>query len=63
MLTLSEALRTDRLAEFIRQEEARGIGPVARKKIDDAVKRIATTPLKSKGRTSRSTLRGGSSGK
>lgn len=63
MLTLSEALKSGQLRKFIAQEEARGVGPVDRKDLDAAIKRLATTPLKSKGRTSRSTSRGDSSGK
>ena len=54
MLTLSEALKTGQLREFIKQEEKRGIGPADRRKLDAAIKRLATTPLKSKDRTSRS---------
>ena len=63
MLTLTKALKTGRLREFVAQEEARGIGPGSRKKLDTSIKNLATTPLKSKGRTSRSTSRGGSNGK
>ena len=63
MLTLSKALRTGQLREFIAQEEARGIGPVDNTEVDAAIKHLATTPLKSKGRTSRSSSGGGSSGK
>lgn len=63
MLTLSEALKSGQLREFIAQEEARGVGPVSRRKLDAAIKRLAATPLKSKGRTSRSTSRGDSRGK
>jgi hypothetical protein len=63
MLTLTKALETGQLREFIAQEEARGIGPASRKKLDATIKRLATTPLKSKGRTSRSTSHGGSRGK
>jgi hypothetical protein len=63
MLTLTEALRTGRIDDFVKQEEARGIRPADRKVLDAAIKRLATTPLKSKGRTSRSSSRGGSSGK
>jgi len=33
MLTLTEALRTGRLAEFAAQEEKRGVGPVERRKL------------------------------
>lgn len=63
MLTLSKALRTGKLKEFVKQEEARGIGPVEREELDREIKRLATTPLKSKGRTSRSSSRGGSTEK
>jgi hypothetical protein len=62
-LTLTEALRTGRLSEFIAQEEQRGIGPADQKKIDAAIKRLATTPMKSKDRTSRSSSVGGSTEK
>lgn len=60
MLTLSQALRTGRLKDFIAQEEKRGIGPAERKELDATIERLATTPLKSAGRTSRSTFAGGS---
>jgi hypothetical protein len=63
MLTLTEALKNGQLREFIAQEEARGIGPAERKELDATIKRLATTPLKSKGRTSRSSSGGGSTGK
>jgi hypothetical protein len=63
MITLSEALKTDRLAEFIAQEEARGIGPANRKDVDAAIKKLATTPTQSGGRTSRSSSGGGSTEK
>jgi hypothetical protein len=63
MLTLSEALKTGQIAEFVKQEEARGIGPADRKKLERAIKQVATTPLKRSGRTSRSPSRDGSNGK
>jgi hypothetical protein len=63
MLTLSEALKTGKIAEFVKQEEARGIGPIEREELDATIKRLATTPLKSKGRTSRSSSDDGSRGK
>jgi hypothetical protein len=63
MLTLTQALKSGKIAEFIRQEEALGRGPVDREELDAAIKKLATTPLKSKGRTLRSSSRGGSSGK
>ena len=46
MLSLSEALKTGRIAEFIAQEEQRGVGPASRRKLDAAIKRLATKPLK-----------------
>jgi hypothetical protein len=63
MLTLSKALKTGQLRKFIAQEEARGMGPVDREELDAEIKRLATTPLKSKDRTSRSPSGGGSRGK
>jgi hypothetical protein len=63
MLTLTKALKSGLLDEFIAQEEARGIGPVDRQELDDTIKRLAITPPKSKDRTSRSPSGGGSSEK
>ena len=61
-LTLAEALRTKRLPEFIAQEEARGVEPVALKEFQDlAARLIKDTPQANQ--TSRSQPRGGSSGK
>jgi hypothetical protein len=48
MLTLREALKTGRLDDFIAQEEVRGIGPAEREELDATIRRLATTPLKSK---------------
>lgn len=59
MLTLSEALKADRLAEFVRQEEARGIGPAERKKLDKAIARLIKQPRLAD-RTSRSASGDGS---
>jgi len=42
MLTLSEAIKNNRIKDFIVQEEARGIGPADREKLDAAIKRFAT---------------------
>jgi hypothetical protein len=61
--TLTEAIKNGTLREFIAQEEARGIGPVEREELDREIKRLATTPLKSKDRTSRSSSGGGSRGR
>jgi len=43
MLTLKEALRTNRLEEFIKQAEAEGIGPADREKLDQALERGITS--------------------
>jgi hypothetical protein len=62
MLTLSEAIKTERLQEFIIQEEARGISPVDLKEFQDlAARLIKDTPQADQ--TSRFPERGGSSGK
>jgi hypothetical protein len=61
-LTLSTAIKTKRLQEFIAQEEARGVPPANLKEFQDLAKRlIKDTPQA--GQTSRSPGRGGSSGK
>ena len=61
MLTLLEATKSGRLDEFIAQEEARGIGPIDRADFIAAVAAVIKAP-QSKGRTSRSSSRGGSNG-
>ncbi len=58
-LTLSEALKTGRLQEFIDQQEASGVGPVDSGEIDEALTRVITSPAGSR-RASRSPDRGGS---
>jgi hypothetical protein len=64
-LTLSEAIKTGRLAEFAQQEEKRGVGPINDKKFDAALKDVVAKPkqTRSKDRTSRSASRDGSHGK
>jgi hypothetical protein len=44
MITLSEALKSGKIAEFVKQEEARGIGPASRRKLDKAIKALAIQP-------------------
>lgn len=61
-LTLREALAEGRLADFIDQAEADGIGPSDREQFEAIVKRVVTAPPPSD-RTSRSPARGGSRGK
>lgn len=62
MLTLSDAIKSGKIKEFVAQEEQRGIGPADRKKLDDAIRQLARRPRLA-GRTSRSASRDGSSGK
>jgi hypothetical protein len=62
-MTLSNALKSGRLREFIEQEEARGIGPANTKEVDAAIKALAATLPQSEDRTSRSSSDDGSNGK
>lgn len=61
-LSLSEALKTDRLPEFISQAEAAGIGPAYRSEFDGLLGQIVKAPQPER-QTSRSPARGGSPGK
>lgn len=61
-LSLSKALKTGRLEEFIAQTEAQGVGPVTEADFNEAVRRVATPP-QSADRTSRSASGDGSTGK
>jgi hypothetical protein len=63
MLTLTKALETGRLREFIAQEETRGIGPANRQDVEAAIKTLATTPTQSEDQTSHSPSRDGSTEK
>jgi hypothetical protein len=62
MLTLSEAIKTKRLAEFIDQEEARGVGAADLAQLDRALAKVIKS-RRSEDQTSRSASRGGSTGK
>jgi hypothetical protein len=62
-LTLSAALSAGRLADFIVQAEADGIGQTTQAEFDEAVRRVATKPPRSVGRTSRSAVRDDLTGK
>jgi hypothetical protein len=61
-ITLSQAIREDRLEEFIKEQEAAGIGPVDERYFFQAASRVIK-PAKSADRTSRSASRGGSTEK
>jgi hypothetical protein len=60
-LSLAEAIRSDRLGEFIAQEEARGIGPIDHVEFRGAVAQVVKAQ-QSEDRTSRSASGGNSSG-
>ena len=61
-LSLSKALASGRLQDFIAQEEKRGIGPANKADVEAAIKHLARSQL-SADRTSRSASRDGSRGK
>jgi hypothetical protein len=61
-LTLAEALRTDRLDDFVTQVEESGLEPIDEADFDRALGKLVK-PRRSEDRTSRSASRGGSSGK
>lgn len=62
MLTLSEAIESGRLQEFIAQEESRGAGPISEAEFDEAASTVIKTPPQSD-QTSDSPRRDGSRGK
>ena len=61
-LTLKKALESNRLEEFIAQEEDRGVRAAKRADLEAALRVIARQP-RSEDRTSRSPSRDGSTGK
>lgn len=61
-LTLNEALRRNRLADFICQAEAEGVAAANEAEFQELVGRLVKAPRPA-GRTSRSRARGGSAGK
>jgi hypothetical protein len=61
-LSLREAIRANRLEEFIAQEEARGVGPIDRAELDRALVKVIKAP-RLEDQTSHSPSRDGSSGK
>ena len=62
MLTLSVAIKSGQLQEFIAQEEARGVGSIDRAEFDRLLVKAVKAP-QSKNQTSRSPLPDGSTGK
>lgn len=62
MLTLQEALKTNRLDDFIAQSEAAGVAAAKSDDFDRVVKRVVKA-LPPRGQTSGSRARGGSNGK
>lgn len=61
-LSLAQAVKENRLPEFISQQESLGVGAINRSEFDSVVKEAVTQP-QSQDRTSGSPVRGGSSGK
>lgn len=61
-LTLSLAIKTNRLDDFIREQEAAGVGPVKEADFMSAAAKVIKH-VKRSDRTSRSASRGGSTGK
>jgi hypothetical protein len=61
-LTLKEALKTNRLEDFIAQAEAEGVEAADKEELEAALAAVIK-PRRSAGRTSRSASRDGSSGK
>ncbi len=60
-LTLSEAIASDRLADFAKQAEAEGVGPADRSQFDQLIGRV--TAPQPEDRTSRSRGDGSKRGK
>ncbi len=60
MISLSEARKTNRLPEFIADQEAKGIGPINRAEFDALASTMVKAP-QLEGRTSRSASGGNSS--
>lgn len=58
-LSLAEAIREDRLQEFIAQSEEAGIGPISAAEFDETAATVIKTPLPND-QTSGSPRRGGS---
>jgi hypothetical protein len=61
-LTLNEAIRLNRLADFIAQAEADGVAAADAAEFEEGLERLIKAPRPA-GRTSRSRARGGSRGK
>ncbi len=61
-LTLSEAIKTQRIQDFIAQEEARGVSPASDKDFRQALSLVITAKPQ-EDQTSHSPERDGSSGK
>lgn len=59
MITLSQAISSGKLADFIEQEEKRGVGPAPTAEVEKAIRLLAKRK-QSAGRTSRSASGDGS---
>jgi hypothetical protein len=58
-LTLSEAIKTQRLQDFIAQEQTRGVGPADTVQLEAVIRALATQP-QSENQTSHSSSADGS---
>jgi len=58
-LSLTEAIKRDRLENFISQAETDGVGPISKAEFDDTASTVIKTPLQSD-QTSRLPRHGGS---
>ena len=61
-ITLTEALKSERLQDFIKQQSSQALKPVSKRQFDALVKTAVTAP-QPQGRTSGSRALGNSSGK
>jgi hypothetical protein len=63
LLSLSDALKTGRLSDFVTQEERRGVQPVSGTELLMAINTLATTLPPAEDQTSHSSSDDGSTGK
>ena len=47
MLSLTKALKKDRINEFIKQEQSRGVGPIRETEFEDTASILIKTPPQS----------------
>jgi len=62
MLSLTEAIQSGKVSEFIQQEQERGVGPISEAEFNETASQVIKTP-QSDDQTSRSPRRDGLRGK